>query len=186
VRSRQARLSPGTAGGTGHAVRRRRAPRHRLGGSYCAYEEFVINGNGNGDRWTVLDRDLRSGGVVKRLPTGASTPPNVGDGFTTDIVVNAAGSVAWITQVTLDPSTYAIHVVDRSGKGWWRPVAISNEPTQPGSGGQRMLALARAVTAPVSSHAHASGPTRHVNGHPSGFGWLGAGVERQLVPRRGP
>jgi hypothetical protein len=88
-----------------------------LAGPLVAYEE-----GGGGEifnRYFVMVRDLRTGRVVRKLPTGTPTKPptsplSAGIGPTTAIVVKPDGAVAWIVE-TGYPSEYQVHAVDSSG-----------------------------------------------------------------------
>jgi hypothetical protein len=69
----------------------------QLAGTEAVYESFV-EGRDEAE-WYVVVRDLRSGRVLHRVPTGqaASSEHNyTGVGRTTALVVSGAGSVAWI------------------------------------------------------------------------------------------
>ena len=90
-----------------------------LAGPIVAFEEFVdMEGSGGGSaRWLVVVRDLRTGRVLRRLPTETSSPTGVGPA--TDIVVKSDGAVAWIVQTRLStsshPAEYEVHAADASG-----------------------------------------------------------------------
>jgi hypothetical protein len=93
-------------------------PETKYGNCYCG-------------QWHVVVRNLRTGHIVHRPPTGGSkrTPatqeykvPEPGDyvgvGPAIDIVVRSDGSVAWIAQnYGLDKTAagYEVHVLDRLG-----------------------------------------------------------------------
>jgi hypothetical protein len=83
-----------------------------VGGPYVAYEDF-FNSQQQLSRWIVIVRDLRTGRVVHRLPSGRSAPPDVGAGPVTDIALAADGSVAWIVATE---QSYEVHIFDRSGE----------------------------------------------------------------------
>jgi hypothetical protein len=76
------------------------------------------SGSANGPKeWLVLVRDLRSGHVIRRLPTGIlKTPGDVGGGRTTEIVVKSDGAVAWIVEAeAAEPKEYEVRAVDKGG-----------------------------------------------------------------------
>jgi hypothetical protein len=91
-----------------------------LTGTIAAYEKFSITSNtpnsSGPSSWLVIVRDLRTGRVLHRVPTGTSTSPeDVGGGFTSGIVVKNDGAVAWIVEIRYHPVEFEIHVVDRQG-----------------------------------------------------------------------
>ncbi len=80
--------------------------------------EQVNVGESGTNEWLVLMRDLRTGRVLHKLPTGVATVKEwIGAGPTTEIVGNAAGTVAWIARVEDEhgPRGYEVHVADRGG-----------------------------------------------------------------------
>jgi len=93
--------------------------REVLAGPIVAYEETSIGGvSSTSSEWRVVVRDLRTGRVLHRVPTGTPSPPNpslVGDGFAVAIVVKSDGAVAWIVQNGVDPSEYEVQAVDKTG-----------------------------------------------------------------------
>jgi len=93
--------------------------REVLAGPTVAYEETSIGGvSSRESEWRVVVRDLRTGRVLHRVPTGTPSPPNpsfVGDGFAAAIVVKSDGAVAWIVQNGVDPSEYEVQAVDKTG-----------------------------------------------------------------------
>lgn len=91
-----------------------------LGGPMVAYEEF--SGSDSGTISVVLVRDLRTGRVLHKVPTGTRgkpSPAHVGVGRASAIVVNNDGSVAWIAEneeLSAGAITYCeVHAVDQSG-----------------------------------------------------------------------
>lgn len=89
-----------------------------LAGPIVAYEENYISESLN--RWFVVVRDLRTGRVLHKLPTGTPNPPSaqlVGDGYAVAIVVKSDGAVAWIvrTRIEPQPNEYQVRAVDKSG-----------------------------------------------------------------------
>jgi hypothetical protein len=87
-----------------------------LAGSVLAYERFS---GGNIFEWVVVVRDLRTGRLLHRAPSG--TPPvpkpgSVGSGPTTAIVVKSGGSVAWIVEPEVFPRHYEVRALDSSGE----------------------------------------------------------------------
>ncbi|HEY3760058.1 MAG TPA: hypothetical protein VGL37_09865 [Solirubrobacteraceae bacterium] len=62
-------------------------------------------------------RNLRTGRVVREVPTGTPATPNksvVGIGPTTSILVKDDGAVAWIVETGF-PTTYQVHAIDSNG-----------------------------------------------------------------------
>jgi len=76
--------------------------RETLAGTMVAYEETSVSSEGNeggSSSYLVVVRDLRTGRVLHRLPTGTplhASPGYVGVGAVAAIVVKSNGSVAWI------------------------------------------------------------------------------------------
>jgi hypothetical protein len=89
--------------------------REVLDGPLVAYEE-----GGGGEvtnTYLVVVRNLRTGRVIRKLPTGTPVTPKpswVGIGLTTAIVVKSDGAVAWIVETGF-PTEYQVHAVDKSG-----------------------------------------------------------------------
>jgi len=71
-----------------------------LAGPIVAYEEYYSAGPRSGSaEWHVVVRDLRTGRVLHRVPTGAPLEPKpgyVGVGNVVSIVVKSDGAVAWL------------------------------------------------------------------------------------------
>ncbi len=91
-----------------------------LDGSMAAYEEEITGSGRYGEnahgKWIVWVRDLRTGKVIHKVPTGtpASPSPNfVGIGETTALVVKSDGGVAWIVQSS--EGGYQVHALDKTG-----------------------------------------------------------------------
>jgi len=89
--------------------------RETLAGPLVAYED-----GGGGEVahiYVVIVRNLRTGRIIRRVPTGTpvtAKPGWVGIGPTTAIVVKPDGAVAWIVE-TGYPTEYQVHAVDKSG-----------------------------------------------------------------------
>jgi hypothetical protein len=86
-----------------------------LAGPMVAYELFAHqNGIHSSSEWEVLVRDLRTGRLLHREPTGTrtTTPGDVGAGPTIAIVVKSDGAVAWTND---DERSYEVHAVDKTG-----------------------------------------------------------------------
>jgi hypothetical protein len=67
----------------------------------------------------LVVRDLRTGRVLRRLPSGPSPPrfadtSHEGFGPVVAIVLKPDGAVAWINAI-YSPTEYAVHVADRHG-----------------------------------------------------------------------
>jgi hypothetical protein len=89
--------------------------REVLAGPLVAYEE--ASGGETERFYRVFVRNLRTGHLVREVPTGTPTPPNdatVGVGPTTSIVLKRNGAVAWIAEAGF-PTTYQVHAVDNNG-----------------------------------------------------------------------
>jgi hypothetical protein len=91
-----------------------------LAGTIVAYYEY-FSGAYEGPGFDVLIvRDLLTGRVLRRLPSGSPPPrfphPEETEGFgpVVAIVLNPDGAVAWITAVH-QPTEYAVLVADRRG-----------------------------------------------------------------------
>jgi len=105
-------------GGSGHGI-----GNIALGGAMVAFEESLRNVSGDGEResvgnneWRVVVRDLRTGKVVHRVPTGTYSPPSakiIGVGPTTAVVVKSDGAVAWIAENGV--GNYEVHALDKTG-----------------------------------------------------------------------
>jgi hypothetical protein len=86
-----------------------------LNGPLVAYEEG--SGGEATNTYLVVVRNLRTGQIIRRLPTGTPAMPRpswVGIGPTTAIVIKSDGAVAWIVE-TGYPTEYQVHAVDKSG-----------------------------------------------------------------------
>jgi hypothetical protein len=119
----------GSAGFSGSGVRN-----EVLSGVVVAYEEFVrgcgSNENECSGRFIVVVRNLSTGRIVHKAPTGTllqPTPGIVGVGQTTAIVVKNDGAVAWITEASLGEGGYQVHALDKTGNR----VLASNRDIKP-------------------------------------------------------
>ncbi len=104
---RRAEYSPSGGGGLEHET---------LGGTVIAYEESAVIPCCS-NRSQVVVRDLRTGRIVRRVPTG--TPATlkvgyVGVGPVVSMVVKNDGAVAWIVQTGV-PAEFQVHAVDKLG-----------------------------------------------------------------------
>jgi len=96
-----------------------------LAGPIVAYEEYYSAGPRSGSaEWHVVVRDLRTGRVLHRVPTGAPLEPKpgyVGVGNVVSIVVKSDGAVAWLADDyersgTAHGTEYIdVYAVDKSG-----------------------------------------------------------------------
>jgi hypothetical protein len=91
-----------------------------LGGTMVAFEESItgsgLNGSNSHGTWIMVVRDLRTGKVIHKVPTGTPASPNpnfVGVGPTTAIVVKSDGAVAWIAEAAV--GGYEVHALDKTG-----------------------------------------------------------------------
>jgi len=112
--------STGGSGGVGHET---------LAGPIVAYEESSTSGGLGADptgRNVVIVRDLRTGRVLHRVPTGVPLKPEqryVGVGNVVSIVVKSDGAVAWIAEDyershpsgLPEVSYFDVYAVDKSG-----------------------------------------------------------------------
>jgi hypothetical protein len=98
--------------------------RETLAGPLVAYEDG--SGGEISNTYVVVVRNLRTGKVIRRVPTGTPATPSpklVGIGPTTAIVAKPDGAVAWIAE-TGDPTEYQVYAVDATGS---RTVASSTD-----------------------------------------------------------
>jgi hypothetical protein len=97
-----------------------------LDGTMAAYE--AGSGGPAGASWLVVVRDLSSGKVVDRVPTGTPPhpePPRTNNGLTVSfvgigpvesLVVKTDGAVAWIAQDDfVGHLSYQVHALDTAG-----------------------------------------------------------------------
>jgi len=93
--------------------------RARLAGTVAAFEEATSGGPDSGPpEYVLFVRDLRSGRVLHKVPTGASTslnPPRVWIGPTESLLVKSDGAVAWIVQASRGEGSYQVHALDAAG-----------------------------------------------------------------------
>jgi hypothetical protein len=91
-----------------------------LGGGMVAYGDSEVanlpSGGTAPDRNEVLVRNLRTGRVVHRIPTGPSEGTTVGRGPTDAVVVKPDGSVAWIAGATGISADLSVRALDRNGE----------------------------------------------------------------------
>jgi hypothetical protein len=89
-----------------------------LTGTVTAFQRSTTSesSEGGSGEWLVIVRDLRTGRVLRSVPTGTSTDPKVvGVGPTTSIVLKKDGAVAWIVDTSREQNRYEVHAADRSG-----------------------------------------------------------------------
>lgn len=98
-----------------------------LAGPIVAYEEASLGGaQSRRAEWHVVVRDLRTGRVLRRVPTGVPLKPGpeyVGVGNVVSIVVKSDGAVAWIADDYERSATvhgtglpyFDVYAVDKSG-----------------------------------------------------------------------
>jgi hypothetical protein len=101
-----------------------------LDGSIVAYEESSSAAGPPGlerSTWLVVVRDLRTGRLLHKVPTGTASPARpgvVGHGQVTEIVVEKDGAVAWIVDTVQPAATYQVHALDASGE---RVLAVGSD-----------------------------------------------------------
>jgi hypothetical protein len=96
-----------------------------LEGTMAAYE--AGSGGPAGASWLVLVRNLSTGKVVHRVPSGTPAHPEpvrtehglavsyVGIGQLESLVVKGDGAVAWIVETSKENGTYQVHILDKTG-----------------------------------------------------------------------
>jgi hypothetical protein len=96
-----------------------------LAGTMAAYEEG--SGGPTGASWLVDVRNLATGKLVHRVPSGTPAHPepprtehgltvtHVGIGPVESLVVKSDGAVAWIVQTSRENGTYQVHILDKTG-----------------------------------------------------------------------
>ncbi len=91
-----------------------------VAGTKVAYLQF--NASGSHAEWRVVVRDLLTGRVLRKIPTGTRVPAEpreIGTGPTTMVVVKGDGAVAWIVITRgrggREPAEYEVHAVDKNG-----------------------------------------------------------------------
>ena len=92
-----------------------------LAGSTVAYESERSNGTGEFERSEryVLVTDLRTGGVLHKVPTGASRHPElkvIGAGEVRAIVAKSDGTVAWVNDTVQAENRFEVHALDKTGE----------------------------------------------------------------------
>jgi hypothetical protein len=96
---------------------------YTVAGSIVAWEhsESTTGESGHAE-WVLIVEDLRSGRVLRRVPTGIANPPVrglVGSGPATQIVVDAQGALAWIVETASPaggrPAQFEVHAADQGG-----------------------------------------------------------------------
>jgi hypothetical protein len=92
-----------------------------LAGTTVAYETLRSSGRGEfvKSEWHVGAVNLRTGRVLREVPTGLTFPPNpnfVGDGPVAAIVVKGDGAVAWILDTVQRENRYQVHALDATGE----------------------------------------------------------------------
>jgi hypothetical protein len=94
-----------------------------LSGSIVAYQDSTF-GEVGWARWIVVVRNLRTGRILQKIPTGELEEPNpnlasAGIGPASTIIVKRDGSVAWIAEDRFlsenKPTYYQVNGVDKTG-----------------------------------------------------------------------
>lgn len=96
--------------------------REVMSGPLVAFEEVSIPICCGKPSWVVIVRDLRSGRVLRREPTGTTSAglDAVGTGPITALVLRSDGAFAWITDASvldgpIPKGGYQVHAADASG-----------------------------------------------------------------------
>jgi hypothetical protein len=96
--------------------------RERLAGPVVAYLEWLVEESRDEftpgrSRFMLIVRDLRTGRLLHRVPTGRSPSANrIGFGPAVAIMVRSDGAVAWISGADLGPSSrHEVRAIDKSG-----------------------------------------------------------------------
>ncbi len=85
-------------------------------GSVVAYSVEKSDILGEYEVYEVRVRNLRTGKVIHRVPTGSPPQPgSIGIGSTTAIVVKRDGSVAWIVTCVTQLGGFQVHSIDKTG-----------------------------------------------------------------------
>ena len=101
-----------------------------LNGTMIAYEVSrhegtrYTEGEETVSEWHVIVRDLRTGRVLHKVPTGMPEPAHpklVGRGEAEGIVIKSDGAVAWINH---SESQYEVHALDKTGE---RVLAVGSD-----------------------------------------------------------
>lgn len=104
-----------------------------LNGTMIAYEVSrhegtrYTEGEETVSEWHVIVRDLRTGRVLHKVPTGMPDPAHpklVGRGEAEGIVVKSDGAVAWINNRVNPESQYEVHALDKTGE---RVLAVGSD-----------------------------------------------------------
>ena len=88
-----------------------------LDGTFVAYAESYFYAT-RGSRNMIVVRDLSTGRVVHKVPTGTAVkpePPTEGLGTVVGLVVKSDGSAAWMIATDAEDGSYQVHVVDKAG-----------------------------------------------------------------------
>jgi hypothetical protein len=100
-----------------------------LAGTLVAYQEFI-----NAPQvWLIVVRDLRTGRILRRVPTNAPGPPNT-SGSVEALVLKPDGAVAWIAQATLTKTSgerreYEVYAADATGESRLLAAGLGIDPT---------------------------------------------------------
>lgn len=90
--------------------------RETLAGPLVAYQD---GGGGEESRtYVIVVRNLRTGKVIRRVPTGTLVPAKpsvIGVGPAVAIIAKPDGAVAWIAKTSPVDPEYQVHAVDSSG-----------------------------------------------------------------------
>jgi hypothetical protein len=93
--------------------------REILAGTVVAYEFSAqpAFGSGEGSTALVMVRDLRSGKMLQKVPTGTPSVPRrgIGIGRALSLVVKSDGAVAWVAGALPPEGYYQVHALDGSG-----------------------------------------------------------------------
>jgi hypothetical protein len=92
----------------------------RLAGAIVAYgkstDDEEIPPTPSSSSWLVIVRDLKTGRIVHKVPTGPSSAHEVGRGPVVALVAKSDGAVAWISGSDNAQEDHEVHVLDRAGE----------------------------------------------------------------------
>lgn len=92
----------------------------RLAGAIIAYgkssDAEEIPPTASSSSWLVIVRNLKTGRIVHKVPTGPSSAHEVGRGPVVALVAESDGAVAWINGSGDAQADHEVHLLDRAGE----------------------------------------------------------------------